>query len=188
MAASLESLPPEIIEIICDFCNVCDKQSILHLRLTCRILQAASRRKWRDQYFTKRRITLDVPKLTELKEVASQPEFANTIKSIKIFSQNETDRFERRRNLKLGILLGLALQNLKPRELTFWSREDIGDHAMLDQRGEIDVTDTFEFVLLAFEKCGIRLETISVKDQRPITSPMSEIAKHSPNVQTYLLI
>lgn len=89
MAVSLEDLPPEIIEIIYDFCNNVDEHAPLDLRATSRILEAYTRRKWHRQHFLHRYIALNVDSLTELVQIASQLELAKAIRSIRIYCDGE---------------------------------------------------------------------------------------------------
>lgn len=80
MAANLDVLPADVIDPICEYLSTSD---IRFLRLTCKSLEAYSLYKFK-KAFKHYRFEITRPALQRLREVASQDDIANAIRSLEI--------------------------------------------------------------------------------------------------------
>ena len=174
MASHLEALPPEILEIIADFCNQDDgdvEHPLLHFRTSCRTVQHATRRSWLRQYFRSRTIRYDHAKLNKLIDVASIPEFTCNIKAIdficapglgpaKAEGDNESSATEGNANISS---LQPALRDLKNIEEVYvrpTARDSLLSTSASIQR--VNVTETFSLALSAMAACVLRPKVIGI--------------------------
>ncbi|KAK3701700.1 hypothetical protein LTR37_015353 [Vermiconidia calcicola] len=173
MATLLLSLPTEILHIIAEFsCDHDENEALLHFRATCRRVQAATRRAWVFEYFTFRKLEFSVTKLTQLKNVAEVPEFANAVTSIDIRGQcsEELRKSENAQGflyptrtmfmMKYAPLLACALQNLRNlRDVQFLTLGEANEASEDDSF--ITFSDIFAMVTLALQACGLRPRSLS---------------------------
>lgn len=85
MAAALQSLPPELVEIIATHCISFDEglsRSLLQLRPTCREIQLATRRLFVKRFFEVRIVRLDTKKLVELDRIHDTPDLAQAMRGL----------------------------------------------------------------------------------------------------------
>ena len=178
MTYSFESLPSEILGVIATFCVELDddgEDALFCLPSTSRAVQAATRQTWLSLYFRRRTVILSPTNLAQLKEVTATEEFARHVKAICVYSEDdrqilqlsdtteEDDLGSLAKSLKLGILLGLALQNLK--NLTDVAFKPYDTSANTDDAptySGVDFSATFNIVLLALQTNALRPERVAI--------------------------
>ena len=171
MAPSLKSLPTELLEMIayCCIAGVADNDdhTLLKLRATCSTIQAATRRCWVETYFTYRNVDLNASKLAQLKDVGKIPEFARAAKVFEVRCKDDSKQFNtgdsssqlsaEAMDLSLSFLTALAFQNFKNLEsIEFQPTKESASEQRTEQENlVIDFSNTFSFVLLAVQVCGV---------------------------------
>lgn len=120
MAASLETLPPEILDIIAAFCTSKDGRTTLcNIRSTCRKIEDSIRKKWESEHFTTRCIDLSPASLTKLRDLGLVTGLAKEVRSLTINCEDDSRLCSSRSSgpnspieaARIGLLLGVALEN-----------------------------------------------------------------------------
>lgn len=176
MASPLERLPPELIEVVSDFCILSDNEehkSLLNLRLPSRTLEIATRRVWRNHYFGSRKVMIDEGKMARLTKVASHPELARSMKSLVVSCvDDETlgnygspDSFHTSMALDVNGLLESAFKNLRNvKKIQFLPLRESGSDSNLHESSKFDFSDTFDLIISALQTCGFHPEEITALD------------------------
>ena len=177
MAPTLQSLPPELLEIIATKCIGFDEglsRSLLQLRSTCREIQLATRRLFVKRFFELRNIRLDTKKLVELDRIHDIPDLAQAIR--RLFVECIDDFYlrgsENDNNLSDGPMCGLlerllvrAFRRMKnPVALTFVALdEDICSRKdPYDGSSYTDVSTTFGAVIMATQAASLSVKSIDM--------------------------
>ena len=176
MPSRLQSLPPELLEIIAGFCMAKgDRESLLQLRATCPDLEVKCQRIWLDEYFSCRYVKLDITKLAELREVTKVPHLAAAVTEIDVLCKDdpklrETEEFDELSMatssevlMKYSALLALALQNLKNLDTILFDpiALDCTDRNLDKGVSFVDISDTFSVVMSAVQACALHPKTMS---------------------------
>jgi hypothetical protein len=116
MAPSLEGLPPELLDIIADFCtdDGNDDDPLLKLRSTCRSIEGRMA-----FYFTERYLDLDAAKLDELKQIGAVSDLARATTAIVVCCKDDSKQFSPESSssqalaelMNLSFMMALALRN-----------------------------------------------------------------------------
>lgn len=178
MFSSLESLPPELVEIISDFCTSADEDSLLHLRAASRSLQVATRRKWRNHYFAARKVVLQNTKLEKLREITSHMEYAHTVKQLVISCVRDAELSACRPS---QVLLESTMQDLRNlKMIEFIPASGPLEDEERDDACDFDFSNTFGLILSAVQASGLRPRTLLQSILKSTTSTFSSPRTMSP--------
>ncbi|KAK3701699.1 hypothetical protein LTR37_015352 [Vermiconidia calcicola] len=176
MAPCLQSLPPELAEIISEDCLVSgDPLSLLALRLTCREIERSTRRTWVRYFFTWRKVELDSAKLNKLQEIMDVPELASAVTALHIFCKDdgklgdiEDSRTRLTQASPVALVmypskLALAFRNMHNlQDIYFQPHNDVaGNDIDYASRIVIDYSATLAVVMSALHACDLRPTTVS---------------------------
>lgn len=168
MAPSLYSLPPELVEAIAQQITDGEKQkALLQLRLTCRSLEAATRRWFIKWYFTRRTVDLVSWKLQSLIALTKVPDLASAVTTLRIACEDDgharllLDTQAMRYTetaITAGPLLTLALQGLpNVKDFHFVERYPAKEApGGASDQGHCNITSSFATALGAMHACGVK--------------------------------
>lgn len=200
MSASLDGLPPELLENIADLCLEHEENTLLQLRSTCRTVEAGTHRTWVSAYFYLRRLSLEPAKLAELRDIGSVPALAHEVVQVEVVCKDDAQLLGTDENdaslttaaAKLGPLLTRAFQNLEDLvEVSFVPEEPADAHAANEEH-TIDFSATCSLVLWALQTCGLspyRLSAINLDVEKTFffinkSSAMVQIGDCCPRVMS----
>lgn len=178
MAPSLESLPPELLDGVAEFCyaDESDKEEniLFRLRSTCRAVEAGTRHVWRRKYFSHRYLKLETQKLEQLKTATAIPEFAEAITCLEVECRDNTKLHGTLNNGDVPVpslsellqpfeqSLRCAFRNLTSLATIYFNtlESDTNDPWHAAERDTVDFSASFATVLKAVQDCNIRPTTI----------------------------
>ncbi|KAK3719425.1 hypothetical protein LTR37_004282 [Vermiconidia calcicola] len=176
MAPCLQSLPPELAEMISEDCLVSgDPLSLLALRLACREIETSTRRTWVRYFFTWRTVELDSAKLNKLQEIMNVPELASAVTALNVMCKDDAKLddiggSETRLTQAFPVALvayppklALTLQNTRNlQEIYFQPHYDVaGNDIDYDGRIVVDYSATLAVVMSALHACDLRPTIVS---------------------------
>ncbi|KAK5727595.1 hypothetical protein LTR15_003496 [Elasticomyces elasticus] len=169
MAPSLDTLPPELLEMIVDMPTEGQRDLISCLRSTCRVVQQNLDKPFAKAYFTVRYVYLDELKLREVCALSNVPLLATQVKTLMVICRPAEDAKYLAFHVGDGRLtwndFDLALQRLvNLKQIVFKDTtvyEATEDHRVGSAQFQtVDISIAFATFMLAFERRKVRLKAI----------------------------
>ena len=160
MAPSLQTLPCKLLELIGTSCKA--SEDLEGLRLTCRNVQAATRRAWFSAHFSLRNIAWDIALLSRLLDVSKVADLAAAVTDSNVFCEDDNtlalpttpSGSDILQCCPLLVLIFQGLTNVNRFGFVYVSQEGPGSHET------ITFSTTFSAVMFAVQSCGLRPKDI----------------------------